>query len=520
MDIENVETKKVSHTTLVVIIVTIIVITGSIITAVISASSNNTLKYEEQLDLGKKYLYELSYDQAVLAFREAIEIDPQKEEAYICLAYVYTQQGKITEVNEMLDNAVKQSESENIKVLKKKIQEIKGIEEKDLKDIIITVEKMLSDFDYEFSNVTDDKFIDKNESGKIDSINDKLLKNTYEYGKELEAPGDNNNEREYFDEKLEGKSDTQNSYVEKVEINSENFPDDVFRKYVTNLDTNMDGFLSEEETITIRDILCYGDEITSLKGIEYFMNLEVLNCQNNALQELDLSNNKKLKTLWCDHNNITHLDFSLNLNLCELQCGENPLTMLNIQGITALKELRVDDAELTELNLDSNTELVQLWCQNNKLNSIDIGNNKKLIEFGCTGNNIKKIDLSNNTLIEQLHCGENRLTDLDLRNLIHLKELLCYDNQLEELDVTKNTMLEDLGIANNHISSLNLCNNHHLKELHCYNNEITNLDLSNNEDLEFVQCMNNKISFLDLTNNKKLQEEGTYVDYDVVVVWK
>ena len=47
-------------------------------------------KLNEQLDLGAKYLSELDYEQAIVAFKAAIEIEPKCVEAYLRLADVYT----------------------------------------------------------------------------------------------------------------------------------------------------------------------------------------------------------------------------------------------------------------------------------------------------------------------------------------------------------------------------------------------------------------------------------------------
>lgn len=47
----------------------------------------------EQLELGRKYLEEMDYEQAIVAFEAAIAIDPKCEEAYLALAETYVAQG-------------------------------------------------------------------------------------------------------------------------------------------------------------------------------------------------------------------------------------------------------------------------------------------------------------------------------------------------------------------------------------------------------------------------------------------
>ncbi len=56
-----------------------------------------------------------------------------------------------------------------------------------------------------------------------------------------------------------------------VAINEENFPDAIFREYVsTNLDTDGDGALSDAEIEAVTSIDVSGDGISSLQGIEFF----------------------------------------------------------------------------------------------------------------------------------------------------------------------------------------------------------------------------------------------------------
>ena len=51
-------------------------------------------RWQEQLDLGMKYLEELDYEQAILAFTKAIEIDPKQAEAYIARGGAYIASGE------------------------------------------------------------------------------------------------------------------------------------------------------------------------------------------------------------------------------------------------------------------------------------------------------------------------------------------------------------------------------------------------------------------------------------------
>lgn len=73
-----------------------------------------------------------------------------------------------------------------------------------------------------------------------------------------------------------------------IEINAENFPDDVFREYISIFDTNGDGFFSSKEIAEATAISASEMGIIDLTGVEYFTALEYLDCSDNQLESLDL----------------------------------------------------------------------------------------------------------------------------------------------------------------------------------------------------------------------------------------
>jgi len=147
------------------------------------------------------------------------------------------------------------------------------------------------------------------------------------------------------------------AYAEDVDINETNFPDSVFRNYVSmNYDTDSDGKLSESEISITKFLHISGKGITSLKGIEFFTELVFLECDSNQLTSLDVSNNSALNTLTCSSNQLTSLDVSNNTALTILSCDSNQLTSLNVNN-TALKFLHCDGNQLTSLDVSNNTAL-------------------------------------------------------------------------------------------------------------------------------------------------------------------
>ena len=88
-----------------------------------------------------------------------------------------------------------------------------------------------------------------------------------------------------------------------IPIDEDHFPDAFFRGYMTEYaDMDADGQLSEEEVSGVTGIDVSGMGIQDLKGIEYFTELESLDCSDNELTSLDLSANAKLQILKAESN--------------------------------------------------------------------------------------------------------------------------------------------------------------------------------------------------------------------------
>ncbi len=77
-----------------------------IIIIVLMAGCKKKLNFQQYLDIGDKYLLELNYEEAVVAFTKAIELEPREIGAYEKLASAYTAQGNTEQALETLNKAV------------------------------------------------------------------------------------------------------------------------------------------------------------------------------------------------------------------------------------------------------------------------------------------------------------------------------------------------------------------------------------------------------------------------------
>ena len=132
--------KKKTKWVVPVIICVIVALLALILLIAISVSAPKR-KYQRQLDLGSKYLTDLDYENAILAYEEALKIDPKCEDAYLALADIYLtlalenqNSGEydkalsfLIEAKTILDTGAKEIESEAFRSKQMEIQ--KRIEE-------------------------------------------------------------------------------------------------------------------------------------------------------------------------------------------------------------------------------------------------------------------------------------------------------------------------------------------------------------------------------------------------------
>lgn len=237
-----------------------------------------------------------------------------------------------------------------------------------------------------------------------------------------------------------------------------------------------------------------GRQLTSLEGLDCFVNLTSLDCSQNPLTEIDGSQlPKKLTQLNCSGNNLQEFDISTLTELTYLDCSG------------CFSEPSRSSYSNGTLDLSNHPNLEYLYCGNNNLQTLDVTQTPKLKELSCNGNNLTELDLSENTELYYLNCDENNLQTLNVIQTSKLNQLSCYGNNLTELDLSKNTELYYLECSNNNLTTLDISQNKLLKILSIYGNKITQLNLSNNESLEYLSCSQNNLELLNISNSSILR---------------
>ena len=104
--------------------------------------------------------------------------------------------------------------------------------------------------------------------------------------------------------------------IEGILIDSAKFPDNNFIDYVReNFDADKNNYLSDIEIENAKIINLSTKNISTLKGIEYLVNLENLDCSKNLISDLDLRYNTELQILNCSENKLKTLDLTANIKI-------------------------------------------------------------------------------------------------------------------------------------------------------------------------------------------------------------
>ncbi len=348
-----------------------------------------------------------------------------------------------------------------------------------------------------------------------------------------------------------------------------NIPDANFKAYLVgnvSINTNMDTEIQLSEANAFNGTInVFNQNINDLTGIESFTALSQLNCYDNNLNTLDVSNNTALTLLSCGDNNLTSLDVSSNVNLTTLICSFN---------------------DITSLDVSNNVALDLFWCNVNQLTAIDVSMLPLLASFSVASNSLTTLDVSANSVLADLTCQTNNLTSLNVANgnntnftafsailnpaltciqvddslysatnwtsidaassfnenclggcIVNIPDASFKSQLLFNVSINTNadaeiqcteasaytgtinvssssisdltgieafTSLTNLNCSGNLLTSLNVSSNTALTNLDCTLNSLTSLNVSNNAALIILGCNQNQITSLDVSANTNL----------------
>lgn len=293
-----------------------------------------------------------------------------------------------------------------------------------------------------------------------------------------------------------------NSSAQNVTIPDANFKAYLINNTAININADTNIQVSEAAAFT-GNIICSGQGITDMTGIEAFTALDKLDCRNNSLTTLSVDSNVALTELYCQNNSLTSLSVGNASNLNYIYCSNNSLTSLDVTNNPNLARLDFQTNLLTSIDLSNNPLLDRIYCINNNLSALDVSNNPNLLFIYAGSNNLTSLDVTANTSLGTLDCNNNSITSLDLSNVTNgfnqlicsynnistlilptpsvtsFWNLTCYGNELTSLDISANTSVQQLVCRDNQFTSLNVANGN--------NSNFTTFDATSNPSLTCIQ---------------------------------
>lgn len=268
------------------------------------------------------------------------------------------------------------------------------------------------------------------------------------------------------------------------------------------------GDIFPEELQSIKKLNAGGKDISSLKGIEYLVNLEELLLSENNIKDISpITGLKKLKYLNLWKNNISDITPLGNLtNLKSLDLDSNEISNVNaLQGLNKLRALRLGSNKVTNINPLStlnNLENLSLWS--NKISDITpLRDIKSLTELRLAYNEIEDISpLVNLNNLHTINLNSNKIIDISpLGDLINLRKIYLMNNGINDIiPLSKLIQIERIRLDNNKITDIKgLANLKNLKLLTLSKNEISDIT-----PLKGIQ----KLQYLDLKANEIVDING------------
>ncbi len=344
-----------------------------------------------------------------------------------------------------------------------------------------------------------------------------------------------------------------------ISAQSTYIPDDNFEQTLIDLGydsgaPNDSVYTDSINQVTTLDLA--GKAISSIEGIEAFINLQDLNISNNQLTSVDLSFNDKLTGLICFNNQLTELYLSANTQLTNLNCSNNQIEILDLSLASSLQYLNCSNNNLSSLNIRNGNNPLMTGVDY-RITGIDTRNNPALycidvdnptaatnyntwfkdkwtsFEINCSSYKVEMTYVPDDNFEQyliNLGCDTGPLNDsvptaplkkIDYLNVNYrgiksltgiesfesLSRLYCSRNEIINLELSNNKLLTQLDCSYNKISSLDISQNELLTSVFCNYNQIIDIDASYNTFLTNINCSYNLLTGLNVRNgnNTNLQ---------------
>lgn len=468
MEQKQIKIPKLSKKAVIPVFVCILAAVG--IVAYLSFSHNRAERLGEYIDLGERYLEELDYEEAVVAFQKAVEIDPRNKDASIGLAHAY-------------EGAEQYDQAEAVYLSMTEHFPDDSIPYQDLAELYVRLERL------EDARRLLEEAVSKMEDENIQELYEKtnpkapvfsLAAGTYDSWQAVEISVEHPEEVIYYS--LDGSAPDEGSliYQEPVILPSGTTA-------IQAIAVNSMGYVSEPASAEYR-IDQRREEIEFTDPVMESLVRQKLELWNGPLYNEDVVRIISLRAVGRNGENggedlagtiFTESGYQFYGNSMT-DTGELT-TLADLAYMPFLAEL--DIAYQSRLSLDgieSCTHLTSLSLLHNELTSIE--------------------PLRNMTSLERLSLGWNRISDLTpVSGLVNLTSLSFWGNRVSSLEAVSGlTKLRYLDFSGNTVRDITaLAGLTELEELWMYENQVSDLTpLKGLENLRVLMMRENALSDL------------------------
>ena len=458
--------KKGKIITLICVLALVVLGAGIGIFFALQGGGSSLTPLQEALQLGEKYLNELDYENAVMAFTEATEIDPKSTEAYMGLAQSYTgiQDYEQAEASYRQLLALDSSNSEGYRELAElyirleKLEEAKALLEEAINN---TDDEELQEFYEETTpkapsftleegsykerqevGITADKdthvihyTIDGTEPTEESPVYQEpiILKNGRTTVKAIAISS-----RGYVSETASA------SYTITVEREKVEFTDPAIENAVRNTLGLGYGDLYNEDVEQIRELTIVGYNVLQ-PGESALFDADSYTFQSDGWEQDSMGNVETLEDLkYMPFLRRLHIAFQEDLDISGVSSAKRleELSLIHVglrdvsplSGLTGLKKLCVGWNDISDISdLSGLTSLTSLGVWNNRISDISpVENMKGLTYLDISANRVSDISaVSSLENLSSLWMYQNQVSDFSpLEQLSQLRVLMIRDNPI------------------------------------------------------------------------------------------
>lgn len=263
---------------------------------------------------------------------------------------------------------------------------------------------------------------------------------------------------------------------------------------------------------------CYGNEISTLQGVENMHLLTYISLSNTTLSEQatsELSTFTQIESLGLNDVIAGHLDLSKMHRLNSLYVYGAELSGIEIPKLKGITHLYLENTSLSSIDLSGLEGLYALSVKGSNISALDVTDNINLTSLDITYSSVERIDgFSNVHQLRDLEAYSSNLASLDITPLRLIRNVRINETKVQELDLSSSSSLESLWADNSQLSKLTLSDDGYdkLNTLSLSNTALTELDLRKFSGLTYLDISNTGISSLDLSQNtllRSLKAAGT-----------